>query len=83
MSLFDRLRRVGSLMRDPRTPALPRIAVGLAVIYLLWPLDLIPDFAVPVAGYFDDLVAIWLALRWLVKAGTAARIIPVRETRQP
>ena len=69
-------------MADRRTPALPRIAVLLAVVYFLWPVDLIPDFAPPVIGYVDDIVAIWLALRWLVKSGTAAQVsVPERVER--
>jgi uncharacterized membrane protein YkvA (DUF1232 family) len=82
MSLLARLRRVLTLMADRRTPALPRIAVLLAVLYLLWPADLIPDFAPPVVGYIDDIVAIWLALRWLVRSGTAAQAtVPERVER--
>jgi uncharacterized membrane protein YkvA (DUF1232 family) len=82
MTLLARLRRIAVLMADRRTPALPRIAVLLAVVYLLWPVDLIPDFAPPVIGYLDDIVAIWLALRWLVKSGTAAQAtVPERVER--
>jgi len=82
MTLLARLRRIAVLMADRRTPALPRIAVLLAVVYLLWPVDLIPDFAPPVIGYLDDIVAIWLALRWLIKSGTAAQVsVPQRVER--
>jgi uncharacterized membrane protein YkvA (DUF1232 family) len=80
MSFYDRLRRVASLMTDPRTPALPRIAVALAAIYLIWPVDLLPDFAPPLIGYFDDLVTVWLALRWLIKSGTAAGVATPQQT---
>lgn len=31
--------------------------LGLAMIYLLWPIDLIPD-NIPVIGYMDDLAVI-------------------------
>jgi uncharacterized membrane protein YkvA (DUF1232 family) len=70
--MLARLARVGALLRDPRVGKLPRIAVLLAVGYLLWPIDLIPDWLVPVVGWFDDLTLLWLALRWLVKSGTEA-----------
>lgn len=30
------------------------VMLGLAVIYTIWPLDLIPDILVP-AGYLDDI----------------------------
>jgi len=61
----QRLARLARLLSDPRTPKLPKLAVLLAVAYAVWPLDLLPDFAVPVLGYLDDLVVAWLALRWL------------------
>jgi uncharacterized membrane protein YkvA (DUF1232 family) len=60
---FSVYRRV---WRDPRTPWLPRLLLGLAIAYLALPLDLIPDF-IPVLGQLDDLLIVpllvWLALR--------------------
>ena len=70
--MWSRLRRVIALLRDPRTPKLPRIAVILAIAYFVWPVDLVPDFAIPVAGYLDDLVLIWMSVRWLLGKGDAA-----------
>jgi len=67
--MWGRLRRVIALLRDPRTPKLPRAAVVLAVLYFIWPFDLVPDFLVPVAGYLDDLVLIWMTLKWLLGSG--------------
>jgi len=54
--------------RDPRTPWLAKLVVGLVVAYALSPIDLIPDF-IPVLGYLDDALllplGIWLAIRLL------------------
>jgi len=66
---MTRLRRVLALLTDPRTPRLPRLAVGMAVLYLLFPFDLVPDWIVPVAGWLDDATLLWLALRWLLRSG--------------
>lgn len=66
--LFGRIRRVARLLVDPRTPKLPRFAVALAAIYLLSPVDLIPDWVFPIVGWLDDLTVLWVALRWLVKS---------------
>jgi uncharacterized membrane protein YkvA (DUF1232 family) len=66
---MDQLRRIVALLRDPRTPKLPRLALALAAAYLIWPADLVPEFIVPLAGYLDDLTFVWLASRWLLKSG--------------
>jgi uncharacterized membrane protein YkvA (DUF1232 family) len=70
---MDQLRRIVALLRDPRTPKLPRLALALAVAYVIWPVDLVPDFLVPVAGWLDDLTFVWLAARWLLKSAAAVR----------
>jgi len=41
------------------------IVFVLAVAYVIWPIDLIPDF-IPVAGQFDDLIAGAMGLASLV-----------------
>ena len=73
---MSRLLRVVALLRDSRTPTLPRLAVLLAVIYLLSPVDLIPASLFPVVGWMDDLTFVWLALRWLVKSAPPASDLP-------
>lgn len=51
---------------DPRLPKGARIVFGLAVAYLLFPVDLILDF-IPGLGHLDDLIVvgflIWLFFR--------------------
>ena len=68
LPLLARARRVLALVTDPRTPRLPRLAVALAVAYLLWPADLLPDFVPPIVGWLDDAVVVWLSLRWLLRS---------------
>jgi len=41
-------------VRDPEADWKPKLAVALAVIYLIWPIDLIPDLA-PILGWLDDI----------------------------
>jgi uncharacterized membrane protein YkvA (DUF1232 family) len=57
------------LRRDPRVPRRAKIAVGFAAVWVLSPIDLIPEF-LPVIGPLDDIVVVALALRY------AARTVP-------
>jgi uncharacterized membrane protein YkvA (DUF1232 family) len=57
------------LLRDPRTPALNKVLFGAVAVYMLTPLDLLPDFF-GVLGWVDDLYLLGLALgRLLASAG--------------
>jgi uncharacterized membrane protein YkvA (DUF1232 family) len=57
------------LRRHPAVPRRARIAVGFAGLWVLSPIDLIPEF-LPVIGPLDDVVVVALALRY------AARTVP-------
>ncbi len=50
------------LLKDPRVPAKAKAKLGLFVVYLASPIDVIPDF-IPVLGQMDDLVAAVLVVR--------------------
>ncbi len=55
-------------LQDPRTPKSAKWLLRFTFVYLLSPLDLIPD-AIPVLGLVDDLVIIpglLLTVRWLI-----------------
>ena len=72
MTMAMRLQRLLMFLRDPRVAKLPRFAVLAAGAYLLWPVDLLPEIALPIVGWLDDATLIWMALRWLTKAGEDA-----------
>ena len=57
------------LRRHPAVPRRAKIAVGVAALWVLSPIDLIPEF-LPVIGPLDDVVVVALALRY------AARSVP-------
>lgn len=54
------------LRTDPRVPRSAKIAVGIAGLWVLSPIDLIPEF-LPVIGPLDDVVVVALALRYAAK----------------
>jgi uncharacterized membrane protein YkvA (DUF1232 family) len=83
------------LRRDPRVPRRAKLAIGFALLWLLSPIDLIPEF-LPVIGPLDDVVVVALAFRyaarqvprsvlleaWPGKASTIERVLgPVRKDR--
>ncbi|HEX3087320.1 MAG TPA: DUF1232 domain-containing protein [Ilumatobacteraceae bacterium] len=57
------------LRKDPRVPRSVKVAVAVAALWVLSPIDLIPEF-LPVIGPLDDIVVVALALRY------AARRVP-------
>lgn len=56
------LALVWAMLRDPRTPGAAKLTALLAVLYVLSPIDLVPD-VVPLLGWFDDGVVAVLLLR--------------------
>jgi uncharacterized membrane protein YkvA (DUF1232 family) len=60
---------VRRLRNDPRVPRRAKVAILLAGLWLLSPIDLLPEF-LPIIGPLDDVLVIALALRY------AARRVP-------
>jgi uncharacterized membrane protein YkvA (DUF1232 family) len=52
------------LLRDPRIPRWRKVFLALVLVYLVFPIDLVPDF-IPIAGQLDDAILVALALRGL------------------
>jgi uncharacterized membrane protein YkvA (DUF1232 family) len=57
------------LRGDPRVPRRAKVALLVAIVWVISPIDLIPEF-LPVIGPLDDVVAVVLLLRY------AGRSIP-------
>lgn len=60
------VRQLWRALRHPAAPAWLKWSTALLVLYVLSPIDLIPD-VLPVIGLVDDLVLVPLAIRWLLK----------------
>jgi uncharacterized membrane protein YkvA (DUF1232 family) len=73
-TLLAQLRLALRLMREPGVPLLTRTVPVLAAIYLISPVDFIPD-VLPGLGQLDDLSVVVLALelflRWCPPAAKA------------
>ena len=54
-ALPDLGRLIARLVADPVLPRTAKIALAAAAVYLLSPIDLVPDF-IPFLGYLDDVV---------------------------
>ena len=52
-ALPDLVRLIARLAADPVLPRSAKVALAAAALYLMSPVDLIPDF-VPFLGYLDD-----------------------------
>jgi uncharacterized membrane protein YkvA (DUF1232 family) len=63
------------LRRDARVPRRARVALVVAVVWVVSPIDLVPEF-LPVIGPLDDVVVVALALRY------AARQVPPEAVRE-
>ncbi len=58
-------RRLWRALRHPEAPLWLKLGSAGLVLYLISPVDLVPD-VVPVLGLVDDLVLIPLAMRWML-----------------
>ena len=87
---------VKRLVRDPRVPRRAKVVVAFAGLWVLSPIDLIPEF-IPVIGPLDDVIVVALALRyaarqvprevlfeaWPAEPRILERLIPTRPGRRP
>lgn len=60
----------------PGTPLYLKAATLLAALYLVWPMDLLPD-VIPVLGLVDDIILIPLIVSWIVSR------LPVHDAAAP
>lgn len=55
------------LMKDPRVRLLPKVTVAAALLYAVFPRDLLPDW-IAFVGWIDDAAAVILSLTYLVRS---------------
>jgi uncharacterized membrane protein YkvA (DUF1232 family) len=65
-ALFAELRLAWRLMKEPRVPRFVKVVPALALGYVLFPLDVIPDI-LPVLGQVDDLGVLLLSMKLFLR----------------
>jgi uncharacterized membrane protein YkvA (DUF1232 family) len=60
------IRLFKDLAKDPRVPRRAKVVLALAAVWLISPIDLLPEF-LPVLGPLDDAVVAALALRYVIQ----------------
>ena len=53
-------------LRHPQSPGWLKLGVAGLVLYVLSPIDLIPD-VIPIVGVLDDVVLVPLVIGWLLR----------------
>lgn len=72
-ALPDIVRLARRLLADPRTPRRHQIALVILVVWLVSPIDLLPEF-LPGIGPLDDIVAAAVILGWIARRTGTERL---------
>lgn len=65
-TLWHEVRLAHRLVRDPAVPLTVRAVLPLALAYVVWPVDLLPDI-VPLLGQLDDAAVAYGVLRLFLR----------------
>lgn len=65
LMLPNLVKLIGRLIMDPRVPRRAKITLGLAGVYVMSPIDLIPEM-IPVIGWADDVLIVMFAIDSLI-----------------
>jgi len=58
-------RTLWRALRHPHAPGWLKLGAALIVLYVVSPIDLIPDF-IPFVGAIDDVLVVTFGVRWLL-----------------
>ncbi len=54
-------------MGDKRVPWYLKALVYGAIAYVISPIDILPDYLIPLLGYVEDIIILYFALKVLIK----------------
>ena len=76
MKLAQRAKLLWKLLTEGGMTRTDKVILALSFLYLISPIDIIPD-VVPVAGFLDDLLVVLLSLRSVTnKKGSDVNVDP-------
>ncbi|MCA9733495.1 MAG: DUF1232 domain-containing protein [Deferribacteres bacterium] len=62
------IRLTFRLLLDKRVPLFPKIILIITLIYVVSPMDFIPEILLPIIGYSDDLLFLIFATKYFFKS---------------
>src|SRR5258706_15546428 len=65
--LIDQVRLSWRLFKDPRVPAITKAIPLLTLVYIVSPIDLLPD-VIPIIGEMDDVALLGVGLTLFISA---------------
>ena len=68
--LWSNARLAWRLLNDPRVPLATKLIIPGVLVYVISPIDLLPD-VIPVLGQLDDIAVIVLGVRFFISASPA------------
>ena len=72
-ALPDIVRLARNLLADPRTPRSQKVALVVLIVWIVSPIDLLPEF-LPGIGPLDDIVVAAVILRWVGRRAGSDRL---------
>jgi uncharacterized membrane protein YkvA (DUF1232 family) len=75
----NRATRLANAAQDKTKPKGLRLACAVAFLYVILPLDFLPDL-MPVVGWIDDILVVLSAIAWIVHQ--RSKILPARSQNQ-
>jgi len=82
VQLFNEFRILTRALVHPDVPWYAKLGCGFAVLYLVSPIQLIPNF-IPVIGQMDDVLVIGLSMRFLKRSVSPAVLAECQNALRP
>lgn len=76
--IVESMRLVWSLLWDSRVSFRRKLIIPGVIIYLLSPLDFIPDWVAGPLGGLDDATVIYLGIRWFINSCPPGVVAEIR-----